>query len=404
MNSETVLPEVTAAQPVSAAASETRKRADRRVVVVYVIDNMRVGGTELNAVRIAERLDLDHFELRVVCLGEDGPLTERYRAMGVPVVNMPIRSFYGWSMLQSGLRFVRYVRQARADVVHAHDVYSNIFVAVWARLAGVPVIIASRRWWHSLPSRKLQLGSRFAFRRAKAVLANSRQVAGTVIADGIPAAKVWTITNFADDSAFGIAPDGEIRQLRRKWSAPDDAIVIGCVARMDPVKDHAGLVHAFALVHQHDSRVFLVLIGDGEMRPALESQVSALGLENAVHFTGELRDGRNHHRGFDISVLASRSEGFPNTLVEAMAAGRPVVATAVGGSIDAVEHDTTGILVPPADSTALADALLRLVRDPVAREKLGRQGLQRARDRYQASRVVSDLAGMYGQLVGVEVR
>lgn len=398
-----VLPE-TIARPIDAAASVTRKRVDRRIVVVYVIDNMRLGGTELNAVRTAERLDRQRFELRVVCLGEDGPLTERYRAMGVPVVNMPIRSFYGWSMLQSGMRFVRYVRKVRADVVHAHDVYSNIFVAVWARPAGVPVTVASRRWWNSLPNRKLQLGSRFAFRRASAVLANSRQVAGTVMADGIPAARVWTITNFADDSAFGVASEDERQELRRRWGAADEAIVIGCVARMDPVKDHTGLLQAFAAVHRQDPRTCLVLVGDGEMRAALESQVRAFGLARAVHFTGELRDGRNHHRGFDVSVLASRSEGFPNTLVEAMAAGRPVVATAVGGSIDAVEHETTGLLVPPADSTAFADALLRLVKDAALRETLGREGFRRAQERYQASRVVGAVADMYSQLLGVQAR
>ena len=399
-----VLPETAAQPPIDAADSVTRKRIDRRIVVVYVIDNMRLGGTELNAVRTAEHLDRERFELRVVCLGEDGPLTERYRALGVPVVNMPIRSFYGRSMLHSGMRFVRYVRAARADLVHAHDVYSNIFMAVWARVAGVPVTVASRRWWNSLPNRKLQVGSKFAFRRASAVLANSQQVAATLLTDGVEPSKVWTITNFADDSAFGIASDGERQQLRRTWGAADEAIVIGCVARMDPVKDHVGLVRAFAAVHQREPRTHLVLVGDGEMRPVLESQVRAAGLERAVHFTGELRNGRNHHRGFDVSVLASRSEGFPNTLVEAMAAGRPVVATAVGGSIDAVEHETTGLLVPPADSTALTDALLRMVKDAVLRETLGREGFRRAQERYRASRIVGAVSDMYCQLLGVKAR
>jgi glycosyltransferase involved in cell wall biosynthesis len=402
MSSETVLHEtMTAAEAAGTTAPATKKGRERRIVVVYVIDNMQLGGTELNAVRTAERLDREWFELRVVCLGEDGPLTERYRAMGVPVVNMPIRSFYGWSMLRRGLQFVRYVHQARADIVHAHDVYSNIFAAVWARVAGVRVLITSRRWWHSLPNWKLRRGSRFAFARANAVLANSPQVARTVMEDGVPENRVWTITNFADDSAFGIASDAERRALRLQWGAPNDATVIGCVARMDPVKDHAGLLDAFARVHAKKRNVFLVLVGDGEMRPELESQVNAMDLANVVHFTGELRDGRNYHRGFDISALASRSEGFPNTLVEAMAAGRPVVATAVGGSIDAVAHEKTGLLVPPADSTALAEALLRLVEDEAAREKLGRQALQRALDQYQAQRVVGSLADMYRELLAV---
>src|SRR5665213_2734589 len=102
-----------------------------RIKVVFVIDNMRLGGTELNAVRTAERLDRERFDLSVVCLGEDGPLTERYRAMAVSVTNMPIRNFYGPSMMRSGWRFVRMLRRESVDIVHAHDVYSNIFAAVW---------------------------------------------------------------------------------------------------------------------------------------------------------------------------------------------------------------------------------------------------------------------------------
>lgn len=375
-----------------------------RVRVVFVVDNMRLGGTELNAVRTAERLDRNRFDLRVVCLGEDGPLTERYLRMGVPVRNMPIRSFYGPSMIRSGARFVSLLRREKADVVHAHDVYSNIFASVWAPAARVPVLITSRRWWHSLPNRKLQLGNRFAFSRSSAVLANSPQVAQSVKSEaGIPEAKVWTITNFVDDGAYG-GPGTEARaQLRGKWNAPHDAVVIGCVARFDPVKDHAGLLRAFALLRTSEPRVFLVLIGDGETRPALEQLTKELHLEEAVHFAGEVRGAANLHRGFDISVLASLSEGFPNTLVEAMAAGNPVVATSVGGSIDAVADGETGLLVAPGRPDELAEAMLRLAQDADLRGRFGARGAQRAAEVYNATAVVSSLERMYMQLLGREV-
>jgi glycosyltransferase involved in cell wall biosynthesis len=381
-------------------------KAERGVAtVVFVIDNMRLGGTELNAVRTAERLDRERFRLRVVCLGEDGPLTERYRAMGVPVESMPIRSFYGPSMVRSGLRFVRFLRREKVQIVHAHDVYSNIFASVWAPVARVPVLITSRRWWHSLPSRKLQLGSRFAFSRASAVLANSAQVAKSVTAEaGVPAPKVWTITNFVDEQAFG-APGAEERsRLRQGWNAPEGAVVIGCVARFDPVKDHAGLLRAFALLHARDPRAFLVLIGDGDTRPVLEALVTELGLDGAVHFAGEMQSRRNLHRGFDISVLASLSEGFPNTLIEAMAAGNPVVATRVGGSIDAVVDGETGFLVAPSQSEELADAMLRLVWSATLRTALGAEGARRARDSYDAALVVASLEDMYSRLLSASGR
>jgi glycosyltransferase involved in cell wall biosynthesis len=377
----------------------------RRIKVVFVIDNMRLGGTELNAVRTAERLDRDRFDLSVVCLGEDGPLTERYRAMGASVENLPIRSFYGPSMLAQGWRLVRRLRREAVDIVHAHDVYSNIFVSAWARLAGVPVVVTSRRWWHSFPNRKLQLGSRWAFSRADAVLANSTQVAKSVREEGnVAASKVWTITNFADDAAFDPLPEAERIQLRRSWNAPDGAVMIGCVARFDPVKDHAGLLRAFALLRATTPDAHLVLIGDGETRAASEALAGELGLGDSVHFAGELRSGGNHHRAFDLSVLASLSEGFPNTLVEAMAAGKPVVATAVGGSIDAVVHEETGLLVPPGQPAELAEALARLAGSAALRRLFGDEGRRRALESFDAASVVGGLEAMYDQLLARAAR
>jgi len=371
-----------------------------RIKVVFVIDNMRLGGTELNAVRTAERLDRERFDLRVVCLGEDGPLTERYRAMGVPVENMPIHSFYGSSMVRSGRKFVSMLRRERIDIVHAHDVYSNIFSAVWTRMGGIPVLITSRRWWNSLPNWKLKFGSRFAVARSTAVLANSNSVATQVISEAAAAkGKVWTITNFVEPHAFGAPDDEERQRLRAGWNAPDDAVVIGCVARFDPIKDHAGLIRAFAILHAQQPHTYLVLMGDGQTRPTAEALVNELGLSTCVHFTGEQHTRTNLHRGLDISVLSSLSEGFPNSLVEAMAAGNPVVATAVGGSVDAVVEEQTGLLVPSGEPDALAKALFRLTESAGTRVAFGRAGERRALEVFDASIVVSSLEHMYLQLL-----
>ncbi|NUR33082.1 MAG: glycosyltransferase [Gemmatimonadaceae bacterium] len=376
-----------------------------RVTVAFVIDNMRLGGTELNAVRTAERLDRSRFDLRMFCLNANGPLADRYRALGVPVTELPIRSLYGPSMVSTGLRFVRELRRQGVQVVHAHDMYSNIFASLWGRVARVPVVITSRRWWHTCPNRKLRAGNRVAFRLSDAVLANSAAVARSVHEEaGIAPADVWTVSNFADDSAFEPLAPAERALLRRGWRVPQDALVVGCVARLDPLKDHATLLRAIASLRTTGRRVHLVLIGDGELRRPLEQLAADLDIGDAVTFVGEVRDGRNHHRGFDVSALCSLSEGFPNTLVEAMAGGRPVVATAVGGSVDAVVDGETGLLVPPSAADDLAAALARLLDDPEARSRMGRAGYERARRLYGAQQTVAGLEGMYDALLARSAR
>jgi glycosyltransferase involved in cell wall biosynthesis len=272
-------------------------------------------------------------------------------------------------------------------------------------MARVPVLITSRRWWTSLQNWKLKLGSRFAVSRSSAVLANSRAVAQLVMAEtGVEAERVWTITNFADENAFGIASNEERARLQRTWNAPADAVVIGCVSRLDPQKDHATLLRAFAAVRAIHREAFLVLIGDGECRASLETLARELGIGDALHFAGELRTNGNLHRGLDISVLTSLSEGFPNTLVEAMAAGRPVVSTAVGGCVDAVVNGETGLLVPPADPAAFAAALNRLIANPGLRHEFGQAALRRTSESYSAAAAVGAVERMYESLLASRAR
>lgn len=368
----------------------------RRVRVVFCVDNLRIGGTELNAVRTAERLDRSRFAVSVACLSGDGPLRRRYEDAGIPVVDFPISSLYGRDALRQGARLARYLRAERADVVHSHDVYTNIFGTAWARVAGTPVVVASRRWWHSLPGAAHRIGNRVAYRVADYVLANSPAVAASLVRDdGVAVARVVTVPNFVDDAAFAPLAAGERAARRAALGVPSDATVVGVVARLSPVKDHASLLRAAAELRPRWPALHFLLFGDGESRPALEELARGLGIADAVHFAGTQSNHLNLHALFDVSVLCSLSEGFPNSLVEAMAAGRPAVATAVGGNADAVEDGVTGLLVPPADPARLAAAIEALLGDPERRTAMGEAGRARARERYHAANVVRALEDGY---------
>lgn len=370
------------------------------VRLVFVVDNMGVGGSELNAVRTAEHLDRARFDLRVVCFDVDGPVTERYRAIGVPVIHMPLRSLHGIQMLRIGRRFAMYLRSERVQIVHSHDMYSNIFAVPWARVARTPVIVASRRWWYSLPSTKLRLGNTMAFRMSSAVLANSNQVAESVrCSDGVRPGRIRVISNFADDAAFVPLDQCERGRRRTELGLEPGELVIGCVARLVPVKDHATLLRAFSAVHEACPASKLVVVGDGPNRDAIVKLANELAIADSVVLAGARMDRFNYHQLFDISVLVSQSEGFPNSLVEAMAAGRPVVATAVGGNLDAVVDGETGRLVPVGDVDALASVLQQLAESPSLRERFGAAGLARARTEYRADRVIASLEEMYDRLI-----
>jgi glycosyltransferase involved in cell wall biosynthesis len=355
---------------------------------------MGIGGTELNAVRVAERLDPSRFELSVACLRDDGPLLARYQDAGIRVDRFPITSLAGASALREGLRFRSFLRRERVDVVHAHDRYTNAFAIPWARLAGVRVTIASKRW--GAIGRAHRIANRVAYSLARRVLANSSRVAESLVTDdGVTKRRVVAIPNFVDDDAFAAPSTEWIHRTRARLGVAPDTLVVGIVANLRMVKDHATLIRAFSELGDAHESAILVLVGSGDEEQTLRRLAAQCGVENRVIFAGTLPNSPNLHHLFDLSVLTSLSEGFPNSLVEAMAAGKAVVATDVGGVADAVEDGITGLLVPAANRRQLSNAIRRLLDDPALRESMGAQGRQRARDHFSASSVIPLIERLY---------
>ena len=371
---------------------------DRRIHVTFSIDTMSVGGTEMNAVRIAERLDRERFRLSVVTLRGEGPLTERYERMGVPVHRFPIRNLYGAGTVRQSMRLARYFRDECVAVVHCHDQYSNFFSALTARFAGVPVVIASKRWLHS-PLR-YRIANGVGFRASTRVLANSASVAESLRRDDwLNGDRVVVVPNFVDDHAF-LPPTDDVRQQwARELDLRPDSLILGIVASLTPIKDHATLLRALGILAPEWPTAHLVVVGQGPEGDNLRRLAAELGVANVVRFAGLRPQVPSFHFLFDISVLSSVSEGFPNTLVEAMAAGRPIVATDVGGVRDAVRDEENGFLVPPRDPAAFAEALRALLHDADLRRRMGAAGAARARAEFHAEHVVGSLEQLYDRLL-----
>jgi L-malate glycosyltransferase len=379
----------------SGCAASAPGAQSRAIRVAYCIDSFDIGGTELNAIRTLEALDRRRFRVSVFHFHETGPLHARYQALGLQLLHLPIGPLYSPRTAVQGVRFLRLLRRERIEVVHTHDLYSNIFAAPWARLAGCR-LIASRRWLDASPRAGLLSLNRWSYRFAHRVVVNSSLVA-RVMVDGehVPAARVIELPNFLDDRAFQRVTAEERSARRRSWGIPPGAFVIGTVARLAPVKNHAMMLQALRLL---DEDVHLVLIGDGPSRRALEELARELQVDRRVHFRGQLVATDNLHQFFDVSVLCSRSEGFPNAVIEALAAGCPVVATPVGGVPEIIVDRQTGLLVPVDHPTALAATLQEVRRDAALRERLAGAGCARVRGRYDQTSVIAQLEALYQDL------
>jgi glycosyltransferase involved in cell wall biosynthesis len=371
------------------------------VRVGYCIDSFDIGGTELNAVRTVEALDRQRFVVTVFHLHENGPLRARYEALGVRLIHLPIGRLYSPRTALQGLRFMRLLHREAIQVVHTHDLYTNIFAAPWARLGGCRVI-ASRRWLDSAPRPGLTPLNRWSYRFAHRVLTNSALVGKSMVAkDGVPATRVIELPNFVEERAFRRL-DAETRSAQRcQWGVPRGAFVAGAVARLAPVKNHEMLIRALPLL---TADVHVVLVGDGPSRHALEELARQLQVESRVHFAGQVLGSTNLHQFLDVSVLCSRSEGFPNALIEALAAACPVVATAVGGIPEVIVDGRTGLLVPVDDVQALARRLQELRRDTALRARLTACGLAAVRIKYHQSVVIAQLEALYQELAGHAVK
>lgn len=367
-----------------------------RVRVAYCLDSFAIGGTELNAVRTAEALDFSRFELCVFHLQTNGALRARYEQLGVRMIHLPISNLYSPRTALQGIRLVKWLRRLKVDVLHSHDIYCNIFAVPWARLLGRCSVIASRRWWYEAPRPGLVTVNRWCCSLAHRVVANSKSVAELLVREEkVSPSRIVEIPNFLADAAFAAIDEASRMAQRQAWGIPNNSFVVGTVARLTPVKNHALLLKAAAHL---DSRFHIVLIGDGPFRAELERLSRQLGIESRVHFAGEVVSRHNLHQYLDVSVLCSLSEGFPNAVIEAMAAAKPVVATPVGGVTDVVRDGVVGILVPAEDPAPLVAALRMLEANPLLRVRMGEAGRELVRTTFHQQTVIEKLSMLYETL------
>lgn len=354
--------------------------------VVLGIDNLGdVGGTELHCFKVASLLAWAGHDVHIIALAESGPMRSRYEQLGLRVHSISAGSLYGRRALSAVRSAQRILNEVRPDVVHANDIFTSFFLSIAGRLAAVPCIIVSRRW--SSVKLRHQLASLAGFLFAHFICCNSRSVGRTTL---LPRSKVAVIENIVPACAFEV-PIGNGTPAWR--GAVSDELAIGMVARFRPEKDHATAIHGFAQAVSRGLSAKLFLFGDGDSSE-LRMLIRRLGLTSRVVFAGAVSPCPNPALHYDVALLTSLHEGFPNALCEAMAAGRPVIATAVGGIPDIFENAKVGILIPPKNPGAVADALAVLA-DSVVRRAYGAHARALALDRFSESLALRKLIALY---------
>ena len=353
------------------------------VDVVLLLTSFAIGGTERQMVELAKRLDPSRFRVRIACFHKRGRLLDDIPAR-IPIREFPLHGFATPTAFRRLLAFASWCRSIDAAVVHTCDLYANIFGLPGAALAGVPVRIANRREIVTGDKSPAKLRTqRLAYRAAHAVVANSSAARDQLVREGVPADRLRLVPNGLDPVRFAPAPPR--RDIRR----------IVMVANLRPEKGHDTLLAAAPRILERYPDASFTFVGEGPQRGKLEMLVRALGIGERVRFLGESRDVAPILARHDLYVLPSRSEAFPNALIEAMATALPVVATDVGGIPEVVRPGINGRLVRPDDVGALADAVLALMDDPAAAAALGQAARADVERHYTIDRMVERFEQLY---------
>lgn len=298
--------------------------------------------------------------------------------------------------LAAAWKLARVVKRLRPDLVHAHDPHGVAMASLalsMASLAPRVPLVASRRVDFHLKDNAL---SRWKHRQVDRFICASDQINAILVRDGVPAELAVTVHEGIDVAHVAAAP---VANLHEEFWLPHQAPIVGNVAALVPHKGQRHLVDAAALVVRQVPDAHFVVAGEGELRESLTHHIHERRLEKRVILAGFRPDVLSFHKAFDLFVMSSITEGLGTSILDAMACGKAVVATRAGGIPEVVVDGVTGLLVPPRDDHALADAIVTLLRDPVLRRRMGEAGLARVGELFSAERMVRDTIAVYERVV-----
>jgi glycosyltransferase involved in cell wall biosynthesis len=353
-----------------------------------MINTLQTGGTERQFTVLAENLSRSRFRLHLGCLSRRGLSAHDFPH----IPEFPLGgSLYGWRSVLARLILKRELRRTQVEIAHAFGFYANLTLIPAARLARVPIVLGSHRQLGDLMTPAQFWAQALAFRWCDAVVCNSQAAAARLAAAGLCRDRLTVIGNGLRVATFkGALPalPGRPKPLR-----------VGMVARMNAHhKNHAGFLRVASEIHKVMPEVEFVLVGDGSLRPEIERHAAALGLRERTTFLGDRRDIPALLASIDVAVLTSVSESLSNSVLEAMAAGLPVVAYNVGGNKELV-NDRWGALVAAGNENQFARAVLHLLSNASLRAEQGANAQQFVEEHFSLDRVLRQYEELYVRLL-----
>lgn len=383
------------------------EKIDRPITIMYLIDtcvippdDFREGGAERQLYQLASSLNPEGFRSIVVQLSSNSSLPVTTGNLGtLELFHFPTRRLYGLDGLRQLSRLLSLAKNKRVDIVHTFFEKSEVMGWLIARLSGIPIWITSRRDLGFKRKKIYEKVFRFTSKDCKKCIANCHAVKDQMIQqENLPSEKIEVIYNGIDYSGYQEALKD--KSLRVELGIVDGTPLGGMIANFNfEIKGHSYFLQATKSVLEKVPETEFLLVGEGPLRNRYEEMARKLGVKKKVHFLGKRSDIPAILSNLTVSVLSSTSEGLSNVILESMAAGKPVVATKVGGSPEMVMNGVTGYLVPPADSGAIASAIIDLLQNPDKAIAMGSAGRKVVKEKFTVVTMVKKYEELYASLL-----
>ena len=370
---------------------------NHKITVLHLITSLEVGGAQHGLLLGLPRFNSEKYEHIVCSLMDRMQMADQFQRAGIEVHSLGLKTKMDFSV---AIRLRSLLKEVRPDILHTYLLHSNVLGRIVGRLTGVPQIIGSERtigqarFWG-------RLLTRLTNPLTDAVEVNSRTGAIAIENNlGIPREKIELVRSGVNIDEY--SKPTKRTEVRNELDLSEDQHLVLYVGRLRSVKGVEFGIRSFALVKDKRPNSYMALAGEGEQLPYLQALVDDLGISNHVNFLGVRNDLPDLLSAADSVLMPSLNEGFPRTAIEAMAAGKPLVATSVGGTPEAIIDGVTGILVPVKDIHAMAKAVISLVDDVLLQKRLGSAGAKLARKNYSITKYVHQLDELYCRLSGID--